>query len=394
MLPLLACAAMAQDENKTDAPEVLAPVKFDEAWVSQMQWRSIGPASMGGRIVDLEVLPDDPFTFYLATASGGLFKTTNNGTTFTPIFEKQSAVSIGDVAVSRSDPKIIWVGTGEHNARNSVSWGDGVYKSTDAGKSWANMGLKKSFQIGRIAIHPKNPDIVYVGALGRLWGPNEERGLYKTIDGGKTWKKILHVDDKTGCVEVKMHPAKPDTLIVAMYERERDGFDSNDPAKRWGPGSGIYKTTDAGANWIKLEKGLPTRPLGRVGISFFEKNPDIVYAIIETDKIGDGPATAFMGISGGNRVKEALIQGVTKDGPSAEAGIQAGDIILQVDEKKVESYNDLIVAIRAHKPNDKVTMKLKRGEEELEVELTFGKRGGDKQPALSPATSAASAPMR
>ena len=155
---------------------------------------------MGGRIVDLAVVERDPFTFYLATASGGLFKTTNNGTTFTPVFEKEDTVSIGDVAVSRSNPNILWVGTGEHNARNSVSWGDGVYKSTDAGKTWTNMGLKKSFQIGRIEIHPTNPDIVYVGALGRLWGPNEERGLYKTTDGGKSWKKVLHVDNKTGCV--------------------------------------------------------------------------------------------------------------------------------------------------------------------------------------------------
>ncbi len=376
-LPVLACAVMGQDGNKTDAPKESAPVKFNEAWVSQMQWRAIGPASMGGRIVDLEVVPGDPFTFYLATASGGLFKTTNNGTTFTPVFEKQSTVSIGDVAVSHSNPKIIWVGTGEHNARNSVSWGDGVYKSTDGGKTWANMGLKKSFQIGRIAIHPTNPDIVYVGALGRLWGPNEERGVYKTTDGGKSWQKVLHVDDKTGCVELKMHPKDPDTLIVAMYERQRDEFDTNDPAKRWGPGSGIYKTTDGGAKWTKLKKGLPTRPLGRVGIAYYEKNPDIVYAIIETDKIGDGPAMAFMGISGGNRVREAVIQGVTKDGPSEKAGIEAGDLILQMGEKEVKSYNDLIVAIRAHKPKDEVTVKLKRGEEELELKLIFGKRGGE-----------------
>ena len=351
-------------------------LKFAEAWVKNFQWRPIGPASMGGRIVDLEVVESDPINFYLATASGGLFKTTNNGTTFTPIFEKQKSVSIGDVAVSKSNPNILWVGTGEHNARNSVSWGDGVYKSTDAGKSWANMGLRKSFQIGRIAIHPTNPDIVYVGALGRLWGPNEERGLYKTTDGGTTWKKILHVDDKTGCVEVKLHPKNPDTLIVAMYERQRDGFDTNDPAKRWGPGSGIYRTTDGGAKWTQLKKGLPTRPLGRVGISYYKKNPDIVYAIIETDKIGDGPAVAFMGISGGNLVKEALIQEVTKNGPSDKVGIKAGDVILQMGEKKVASYNDLIVAIRAHKPKEKVKVKLRRDDEEKEVELTFGQRGG------------------
>ena len=377
LLLLLACATMAQDGDQPKAAELAKLPRMDAKWVSQMQWRPIGPASMGGRIVDLEVVSGDPFTFYLATASGGLFKTTNNGTTFTPVFEKQSTVSIGDAAVSRSNPNIIWVGTGEHNARNSVSWGDGVYKSIDGGKTWANMGLKKSFQIGRIAIHPTNPDIVYVGALGRLWGTNEERGVYKTTDGGKSWKKVLSVDDKTGCVELKMHPKEPETLIVAMYERQRDEFDTNDPAKRWGPGSGIYKTIDGGANWTRLKNGLPTRPLGRVGICYYEKNPDIVYAIVETDKIGDGPAMAFMGISGGNRVREAIIQGVTSGGPSEKAGIEAGDLILQMGEKEVKSYNDLIVAIRAKKPGDTVKVRIKREEKELELDLTFSKRGGD-----------------
>ena len=358
------------------AQEKIEGLKLDNKWVQNLQWRPIGPASMGGRIVDVEVVESNPFTFYVATASGGLFKTINNGTTFTPIFEKEKTVSIGDVAISKSNSDILWVGTGEHNARNSVSWGDGVYKSDNGGKTWANMGLKESFQIGRIAIHPTNPDIVYVGALGRLWGQNEERGLYKTTDGGKTWGKVLYVDDKTGCVEVKMHPKQPDTLIVAMYERQRDEFDTNDPAKRWGPGSGIYKTTDAGANWVRLSKGLPTRPLGRVGISYYNKNPDVIYSIVETDQIGFGPAVAFMGIGGGNRVKGAIIQGVTKGGPSEKAGIKTGDLVLRIDEKKVESYNDLIVTIRAHKPKDTVKVKLKRDEEELEVDLTFGQRGG------------------
>src|SRR5262249_3472943 len=190
-----------------------------------MQWRSIGPANMGGRITAFAVVENDPTTYYVATASGGLLKTTNNGTTFSHLFEKEATVSIGDVAVAPSNPRSISVGTGENNPRNSVSYGDGVYKSTDGGAKWANMGLKKSFQIGKIIIHPKNPDIVYVGALGRLYGPNEERGLFKTEDGGKTWKKILYVDDKTGVIDMRMDPFDPNTLLVGMRERKRGGFE-------------------------------------------------------------------------------------------------------------------------------------------------------------------------
>src|SRR5690606_20160913 len=143
-----------------------------------------------------------------------------------------------------------WVGTGENNPRNSVSYGNGVYKSTDGGKTFQHMGLDGTFQTGRIAIHPENPDIVYVGALGRLYGPNEDRGLYKTTDGGKTWAKVLFVDDVTGVIDIDMHPSEPDTLMVATYERKRDGFDTNDPEKRWGPGGGIWKTTDGGGSWM------------------------------------------------------------------------------------------------------------------------------------------------
>jgi photosystem II stability/assembly factor-like uncharacterized protein len=369
---LVAGNLMGQDA----APDKAQGPRFADEWTKALNWRSIGPASMGGRIVDLAMVENDPVVFYMATASGGLFKTTNGGTTFAPVFEREATVSIGDVAVSASNPNVVWVGTGEHNGRNSVSWGDGVYKSTDGGKSWTNMGLKKSFSIGRIAIHPENPDIVYVGAVGRLWGPNEQRGLFKTTDGGKSWEKILYVDEKTGCIEVQMHPSRPDTLLVGMYERQRDAFDGGDPAKRWGPGSGLYKTTDGGKSFKKLSKGLPSRAMGRIGVSWFKKNPRIVYSIIETDQNGVGPAVAFMGINGGNRVKEAVIQGVTKDGPSAKAGIEAGDVVTELDGKKIASYNDLIVAIRAHKPKDTVKLKVKRGEEVKEMELTFGQRGG------------------
>src|SRR6266481_591993 len=187
-------------------------------WIKTMTWHCIGPAAMGGRIVAIAVNEADPTTYWVATASGGLLKTVNNGVTFQHQFDREATVSIGDVCVAPSDPNIVWVGTGENNPRNSVSYGDGVYKSTDGGKSWKNMGLKKSFQIGRIAIHPKNPDIVYVGALGRLYGPNPERGLFKTTDGGKTWEKILFLDENTGIIDLAMHPSNPDTLLVAAWE--------------------------------------------------------------------------------------------------------------------------------------------------------------------------------
>src|SRR5205823_11723670 len=194
--------------------------------------------------VALAVYEADPTTYWVATASGGLLKTTNNGITFEHQFDKEATVSIGDVAVAPSDPKVVWVGTGEHNPRNSVSYGDGVYKSTDGGKTWKNMGLKKAFQIGRIAVHPKDPDTVYVGALGRLYGPSEERGLYKTTDGGKNWQRVLYVDDKTGVIDVQMHPTDSDTLMVATWEHRRDGYDSHPGAAQMADGYDSYDPSE------------------------------------------------------------------------------------------------------------------------------------------------------
>src|SRR5438132_6704334 len=186
---------LKQDKGKESD---VKPGTISPEWIKTMKWRCIGPAAMSGRIVAIAVNESDPTTYWIATASGGLLKTINNGVTFQHQFDREETVSIGDVCVAPSDPNIVWVGTGENNPRNSVSYGDGVYKSTDGGKTWKNMGLKKSFQIGRIVVHPKDPNIVYVGALGRLYGPSPERGVYKTTDGGTNWKKILHVDEKTG----------------------------------------------------------------------------------------------------------------------------------------------------------------------------------------------------
>ncbi|MDA7978210.1 MAG: hypothetical protein MPJ50_05505 [Pirellulales bacterium] len=277
---------------------------IDEDWTDAFQWRSIGPTTAGGRIVRIAVVESDPNTFYVASAGGGLWKTTNNGITFEGLFQHESTISIGDVVVSPSNPDIVWVGTGEHNPRNSVSWGDGVYKSTDGGKTWKNMGLKDSFQIGRMAIHPTNPDIVYVGALGRLWGPNRQRGVFKTTDGGETWRKVLFVSENTGIIELQMNPDDPDTLLAAAYQRRRDGFDGGEPAISSGPESGVYKTTDGGKKWTRLSKGLPEGDMGRTGIDYYQSDPDIVYLQTGGSRVRDGSNGVYRSEDGGDSWKK------------------------------------------------------------------------------------------
>jgi photosystem II stability/assembly factor-like uncharacterized protein len=239
---------------------------------------------MGGRVVDLAVVESRQATFYVATASGGLWKTTNNGTTWAPVFEREVTVSLGAVAVAPSNPEIVWVGTGEANSRNSVSWGDGVYKSTDGGKSWQNAGLRDTQHIGRVVIHPTNPEIVYVAALGHVWGPNKERGLYKTADGGKTWKQVKFLDAQTGFIDLLMDPSDPETLYAAAYRVRRDGFSGGNPAEQFGPLAGLYKTTDGGATWVRLSKGLPQRPVGRCGLAVCRGKPRVLYAVVQTDR--------------------------------------------------------------------------------------------------------------
>jgi photosystem II stability/assembly factor-like uncharacterized protein len=259
-----------------------------ESWLEAIPWRSIGPGTMGGRIVRIQALDRDPNTFWAATASGGLFKTTDGGKSFEAQFQNENTVSIGDVAVSQSNPQIVWIGTGEHNPRNSSSYGDGVYKSTDGGTTWEHKGLDRAFVVGRIAIHPANADIVYVGVMGRTWGRNPERGLYKTTDGGDSWEKILYVADDAGVIEVQMHPTDAETLLVATWGRMRDGFDGNDPAYRHTPESGLWKTTNGGRSFKRVTAGLPTVNLGRIGLDYFDGDPNVVFAVVDSEKIGQG----------------------------------------------------------------------------------------------------------
>ena len=258
------------------------PLVLDESVLGDLRWRAVGPAVMSGRISDIAVVESTPYVMYAASASGGLWKTTNNGTTWRPVFENEATISIGDVAVAPSDPSIVWIGTGEANNRNSSSWGDGVYKSTDAGETWTNMGLEDTHHVGRIVIHPRDPDTVYVAAMGHLWGTNRERGVFRTVDGGKTWTAVLQVDERTGAQDLVMDPVELSILYAAMYERLRTPWSYENT----GPGSGIYKTTDGGSTWRQLEQGLPSERVGRIGLDVYKKNPAVLYAVVEADAGG------------------------------------------------------------------------------------------------------------
>ena len=242
-----------------------------------LRLRSIGPALTSGRIADIAVHPKDKRTWYVAVASGGVWKTTNAGTIWTPIFDNEGSYSIGTVVIDAKNPNVVWVGTGENNAQRSVSYGDGIYKSVDGGRSWQNVGLKQSEHIGRILIDPRNSDVVYVAAQGPLFNRGGDRGLFKTTDGGKTWKKVLDGGEWAGAADVVLDPRNPDVLIATTWQRFR---------RQWGyiaggPQSALWRSTDGGATWKKSQTGLPTEDLGRIGLAVAPANPDVVYAIAE-----------------------------------------------------------------------------------------------------------------
>src|SRR5512132_766290 len=249
----------------------------DSAMLSTLRFRFTGPATMSGRITDVAVLESDPTTMYVASATGGVWKTTDNAITMTPVFDKQSVHSVGALGVFQGDPNVVWVGTGEATNRQSSGWGDGIYKSTDGGRTWANMGLPESGHIARIVTHPTNRDVVYVAVPGKLWAPSAERGLYKTTAGGRSWQLVLKGNEDPGVTDVAMDPSDANTLYAATYQRRRQAFGF----VGGGPGSSLWKSTDAGATWNKLSNGLPTGLLGRIGISVYRKNPNVVYVSVE-----------------------------------------------------------------------------------------------------------------
>jgi photosystem II stability/assembly factor-like uncharacterized protein len=276
ILSLVLAAAGPVASGRADGlpPELLRPLVA----------RPIGPANMGGRITSLAVVESHPATFYVGAATGGLWKTTNAGTTWTAVFDQQGSGSIGAVAVAPSDPDVVWVGTGEANARNSVSWGDGVCRSTDGGKTWRHCGLRETHHIGRIVVDPHNPRIAYVAALGHLWGPNRQRGVFKTTDGGRHWEHTLALDDETGCADLALDPTDALTVFAAAYRVRRGPFLAGDPAVQFGPLAGLYRTRDGGKHWTRMTRGLPARPIGRCGLDVSRKEPGAVYAVVQTDR--------------------------------------------------------------------------------------------------------------
>ena len=259
-----------------------APAALDSSTVSAFQWRSIGPANMGGRITDIEGLPSPSRTFYVMTAAGGIFKTTNAGTSFRPLFQHERCVAGGDLAIAPGDSMVLYAGTGEEDSRNSISPGCGVFKSTDGGLTWKSVGLADTRHIGRIVVDPRDPEVAYVAALGHAWGANPERGVYKTTDGGATWTKIKFVSDRAGFVDLAMDPTHPDVLFASAWERVRGPYF----LQSGGPGSGLWKTTDAGRTWTEVRGGgFPTTAKGRIGIAIAPSDPKVVYALAEADTL-------------------------------------------------------------------------------------------------------------
>ncbi|WP_282117929.1 VPS10 domain-containing protein [Maribacter aquivivus] len=256
--------------------------EFKMDLVQDMKPRNIGPGGMSGRVTSIDVVNSNPDIMYVGTASGGLWKSTSGGIKWYPIFDKEVTASIGAVAIQQSNPSVIWAGTGEGNPRNSLNGGYGVYKSLDGGKTWKSMGLEKTRHIHRIKIDPMNPNTVYVGAIGSPWGEHPERGVFKTTDGGETWEKVLFVNNKTGVADLIMDPTNPNKLIAAMWEHKRDPWFFNSG----GSGSGLYITHDGGKNWKKLseEDGLPGGDLGRIGVAIAPGKPDVIYALVEAKK--------------------------------------------------------------------------------------------------------------
>ncbi|WP_235298119.1 VPS10 domain-containing protein [Portibacter marinus] len=282
----------AQKNKKKEEVEKEKKEAIDTMNLSGLKWRCIGPALTSGRISDFAVNPDNPFEYYIAVSSGGVWKTINNGTTFTPLFDGEGSYSIGCITMDPGNHNVIWVGTGENNNQRSVAYGDGVYKSTDGGESWKNMGLKTSEHIGKIIVHPENSDIVYVAAIGPLWSKGGERGVYKTLDGGETWELVLEIDEHTGVSDIVIDPRNPDVLYASALQRRRHVY----TYVGGGPGSGLYKTTDGGDNWSEINKGLPSVELGRIGLEISPADPEVIYAIVEA---ADGKGGVFRSMNRG-----------------------------------------------------------------------------------------------
>lgn len=375
-------------------------------WGDKFSWREVGPTATGGRVTDIEVDPNDAHHIFVASAAGGLWETKNNGTTWECIFEREATTTIGDIALDPSDPGTIWVGTGEANNQRSSLWGDGIYKSTDGGKTWKNMGLEKSQHIGRVIVDPTDSNKVYVAALGALYSANSERGLYKTADGGETWKKVLYVNPDVGVVDVVLDPKNTSTLFAASYERRRRAWDFDGA----GPGSAIYKSTDSGESWDKLGGGLPSGEIGRIGLDVYAKDPRIVYATVSNQNPApsrtanrrgggrrgaaananagkSGSDKAAMEFFGGAKAKPDTVEtilGITVDfskpeisiksvsaGSTAQRqGVRGGERLMSAGGVNADNPDALRDLFQSLKPGDQVEIVIQQDEAQRTVRLS------------------------
>ena len=388
--------------DKAKPKEAKLPAKY----LAPFKWRSIGPANMAGRVTDVDVVLNNPSTYYIGTGGGGVHKTVNNGITFDGVFDDQPVSSIGSIAIDQKNPETVWVGTGEANPRNSVSYGQGIFKTTDGGKTWKCMGLKQSFQIGKVLVHPEDSDTVFVGALGRLYGNNEERGLFKTTDGGKNWEKILYVDDKTGVIDAYIDPKNPDVMVVAMWERQRDEFDRffqnpppapdvYGPKVTHGEGGGLFRTTDGGKNWTKLndeklKNGLPTVKTGRISLDFSRQTPGLIVAQIDTEDVGKGvKKPTYLGVVSEDAKGKggALITSVTKDSPADKGGMKKGDIVIKTGDEELTDYAQFLDSFLGKDPGDTVEFTVKRKDKTETLNIKLDKREPEpakEDPAVPP----------
>ena len=334
VIMFLAISLYAQEPEGTIPSSVLKGLEF----------RNIGPAFCSGRIADIAIHPDDQSTWYVAVGSGNVWKTENAGTTWDPVFDDQGAYSIGCVTIDPIDPNIIWVGTGENVGGRHVGYGDGVYRSPDGGQSWKNMGLKSSEHISEIIVHPENSNIIYVASQGPLWNKGGERGLYKSSDGGESWKQVLSVNDWTGVTDIALDPENPDRMYAATWQRHRTVA----AYMGGGPGSGIYRSLDGGGTWEKLTKGLPRSNMGKIGIAFSPFDHDIIYAAIELDRREGG---VFMSDDGGSSwTKQSdMVAGATGPhyyqelyaSPHHEGTIYLVDMRMQVSDDHGKTFRSM-----------------------------------------------------
>ena len=332
-------AISASDTKEKDAKD--KEPKYGEKTFAGLELREIGPALTSGRIIDLAVDTHDPRVWFVATAGGGVWKTTNGGTTFAPLFDGEKSHSIGCVTIDPKDSLVVWVGSGENNSQRSVSMGDGVYKSIDGGKSWKNVGLEKSEHIGKIVVDPRDTNVVYVAAQGPLWAPGGDRGLYKTTDGGKTWNRVLNISENTGVTDVVLDPTNPDILYAASYQRRRHVFTLIDG----GPESSIQKSTDGGKTWTKLKDGLPKEDMGRIGLAVAPHNPKVVYATIESTRKAGGIFVSKDGGSSWKKVNDFNAQGqyygeIFVD-PNDDDRIYAADVWVKVSDDGGKTWRKL-----------------------------------------------------